>query len=180
MANKDNTFLKQAKKNGFSLDDGFRMVGFVLDNLSASQIAHLCVENTNKWLESNFGTNFSVFYEENSMPCIQPCFARFHAKDAMAFYGHLIATSFSTAFSIKDATRSKRYYYINDLEWTRPWFRHNQDDIDKVLNNDEIVKFTRSNDHYKYLTDMGINVIPNIVEDFDINKILEIINGNER
>jgi hypothetical protein len=172
-------FTSVAIATGYDIFNGFKKVGFAIDSLAAGQISFTCVENTNKWLASNFGVNFSIFYEQNALPCVSPQFARFHIRDAIGFEGDLIATSYNTLKSIKGATRSKRYYYINDIEWWRPWFKDSINEIKALSQDDSIVKFCRSQDHRDRLLDMGFEVSPIIVEDFNIDKILEIINENK-
>ncbi len=169
-AQMSNLFASEAEYNGFDLEKGFKMVGFAVDSLSAGQIPYLCVTNINRWLNDHFGVNFSLFYQENSIPCVQPRFARFHLKDTNVFDGVVIATSFATAKSIKDAARSKRYYYINDIT-----FLEKSKDLDCVMKNDNIIKFTRSKDYTNLLLDKGYNINPAVIKDFDINEILEII-----
>lgn len=153
---------------------GFESVAFAINSLSANQMSYCCIQNINKWLKENFGVNFSIFYQENAIPCKSLNFARFHIKDCEAFTGDLISTCFGTANSIKNATRSRRYYYISDLEWRRPWFKFSASEVNDVLFNKDIKKFTRSKDYYDELTSMNIEVSDIIVPDFNIEQILEI------
>jgi hypothetical protein len=169
--------LIEIEKTGFTVDKGFNQIAFVLDNLSAGQIPYCCIYNCNAWLYNNFGLNFSIFYTENSSPCVKPKFARFHVRDTVYFTGTLIATSLSTALAIKNATRAKRYFYVNDPEWLRSHKQITKEDFESIMFDDKIIKFCRSNDYKTQLEILGIKVLPNIVEDFNVSKILEIVNG---
>jgi hypothetical protein len=153
----------------------FNMVGFAVEDLCSSQTAYTLVYNCNEYLRKDYKLNLSIFYQEQWFPSLKPEFAQYHIAEAVAFSGHLIATSVNTAFSIKNATRSKRYYYIYDLENLRP--SCNQEYWDLVMNDDQIVKFTRSEDYLEYLRLAGYDVNPVVVPSFDIDKILEIINA---
>lgn len=152
------------------INSGFRKIGFLVDSIGPGQVPYLCIDQCNKWLSQDFSLTFSLFYLENAQPCLQPFFARFHAKDAMAFTGHLIATSNSTLDVLKSCMRAKRYYYINDLTWIN--------NPSMALQDKSIVKFTKCEDYYNKLKD-SIEISQKIVKDFNISKVLEIINENQ-
>lgn len=161
------------------LDNNNKSIAFVLDNLSASQIAHSAIYQINKYL-SDYSDNIFMFFIDTAMPCLSPGFAIHHTRDIGHYYGNLISTSFKTSMEIKDCTRCKRFYYINELEWKRPWFsEQNNKDFVKLMLNKEIGKFCRSNEHSQALTnEFAVNaLVPNVVEHFQINKILEIVNA---
>ncbi len=153
-------------------------IGFVISNLASAQIPYVCISSSNQWLSNNISANISIFYEDTYVPCIAPEFSRFHIKDTALFKGHLINTSLKTLLSTKNAHRCKRYYYINDLEFIRT--NEYNDVLESIIKDDNIVKFTRCKDYYSYLTNNGWKINDIIVKDFNINKILEIINNNEK
>lgn len=156
-------------------------IGFVVNNLGASQVAYTLIKAVNDAVHNDYRNSICTFVTSLVIPCIDVAFPQFHLREAPQFDGVLIATDFSSALSIKDATRSSRYYYVNDLEWTRSHvFRHKQEVVDSVLKNDDIVKFARSEDHKAYMEDRGVRVSDILVEDFDIEKIVEIINDERR
>jgi hypothetical protein len=164
--------------NGYERSKSFTKIGFAFDNLGPSQSTYLSIVSSNKWLSKNFDTNISIFFQNQEMPCMPISFARFHIKDCVHFDGNLIASSFDTLQSISKATKSKLYYYIQDVEWERGWFKHSKDDIDNSLRNNSIIKLFRSQDLYDYINNDSFNLPRLIVEDYDINSILEIINDN--
>lgn len=177
MASKDKSFSNQARRNGFSATNGFTQVGFVVPSIDANQVAFTCITNCNRWLVNNFGMSFSVFYDKEYAPCIDPLFPRFHLADALGFEGHLIATSMSAALNIKTATKSRRYYYIYDLEWLRRGYTFSKEQTESILANDEIIKFARAKDHVEEIKKAGCTKLHGVVEDFNIEQIMEIING---
>jgi hypothetical protein len=152
----------------------FQPVGFVVDDLGASQVSYLLIKNANQLLSSRHDININVFFEDNFIPCVEPKFARFNTKDAFVFDGSLIATSLKTALTIKNFTRAKRFFYINQLENLRK--STSQDEWNNILCDKNIVKFARCVDYKDELISKGYDIHPEVVEDFDLNKILEVIN----
>jgi hypothetical protein len=166
--------IKEARRTGFDLETGFKKIGFVLKDVSAGQLPYTCIQSCNSWLDNNFGTNISLFCYDHTTSCVNTKFARFHVKEIDHFVGDLIATSIDSALLIKNNTRAKRYYYINDFDWTRPNFTLPIEYVDKIFNDNDIVKFCRSRDHRDRLIKEGYKILYTIVEDFDIKTILEI------
>jgi hypothetical protein len=166
---------RKFKKTGYN--NGFTKLGFVLKDLSASQTAYFCITNSNEWLKNNFGLNVSLFYEEDSQPCVFPRFARFHLKDIFTFSGILIATDFNSVVNLEHIKNSKKFYYIQDLEHTRNNFKHSKEKFDQVMTDQNIIKFCRCSDHQNYFTSLNYKVSNTIVKDFNIDKIMEIINN---
>lgn len=151
-----------------------------MDSLDANQAAFTAIDAVNKWLDNNFGLSFVFFYRKNFLPSIEPKCPRYHVKDLMAFDGHVIATSMETALAMENAIKAQRYYYIYDLDWKREWKKINPDSVKRVLGDDKIIKFTRSADFVEELKVAGCTSLHGDVKDFDIDKILEIINANTR
>ncbi len=177
---KKRSLVKIAKAVGYNEETGFSKLGFALSDLYAAQIPYLCIVQSNYWLRNNLGMNISIFYEDNSPPCLPLEFARFHIRDTVGFDGDLVSTSFKTALSTKLATRSNRYYYINDMEWLRGNFPFSKEEFQSIMLDDSIVKFTRCQDYLDLMTKQGLKINPTIVKDFDIDKILEIVHGSKR
>jgi len=161
------------------MQDNNKPIAFVLDNLAASQISHSAIYQINKYLAEN-SHNVSVFFLDTAMPCLVAGFAVHHVRDAGHFYGTLIATSLKTMVEIKDCTRCARYYYVNELEWKRPWFsKQDKMDFTNIMLDKGIGKFCRSHDHANVLSDeFAVNSLSESpIEHFQMDKILEIING---
>jgi hypothetical protein len=147
-------------------------LAFVIEDLAANQLAYSLIYNANQWLESNLDGTVSIFYMDNLIPCILPKFPRYQATDIIPFDGTLVATSFKTANLIKKATRARRYYYLNDLEWKRNWTDCTIDKILDIVDNNDIGLIGRSESH--------ISEIPipkkgfRIIEDYDVTQFMEL------
>lgn len=157
------------------ISKGLPKMGFVVDSLLSSQLSYALVYNSNEWLTKNYELNLALFYQEQWLPSIWPDFAQFHVSETVAFDGTLIATSLSTAFSIKNATRANRFFYIQDLYYLRRGCDQKQWDL--VMNDKNLKKFTRSTDHHDELKRAGYDIEFGVVPSFEIEKILEITNA---
>lgn len=173
---KEKSFLKKAKEKGYHTDHGLTVIGVALDNLSARQDSCLAIHSINKWLEVNFGCDFMAFYLENLPPSLNPNFPRFDIRDSIGFKGHLFSTSLETTVICEKAFQPKKYYYIQDIEWERPYCKVDTKVVESIKNNEEIIKVCRSIDHKKYIELQGWKIHPKIVEDFNVDQILEVIN----
>ena len=161
--------------DNIDIKDGLPKVGFVVDSLLSSQLAYTMVYNMNDWLDKHYEVSFALFYQEQWLPSLWPACSQYHLSEAVAFDGSLVATSLSTAFSIKNATRAKRFFYIQDLYHLRP---HTDGKVwESVMNDRDIRKFTRSVDHHDELEKSGYDIEHNVVPSFEIEKILEITNA---
>lgn len=167
--------LKEAKKDGFSVDSGFRQIAFVFDHLGASQIAYTSIHNANLYLQNRFGTNISFFIKENMPPCLPAQFAIFNTRDLRAYEGIVIGTSLSSMVECYKAVRAKKLYYIYDMEWIRPGLKLHPQMVDNILRDEKITKFTRSQDYLNLMKSNGYNISDTIVPDLDVDLISEII-----
>jgi len=158
------------------ISNGLPKVGFVVDSLLSSQLSYALVYNLNEWLDKHYEWSLAIFYQEQWLPSLWPACSQYHVADTVAFDGTLIATSLSTAFSIKNATRAKRFFYIQDLYNRRPNFNIKQ--WESIMNNRSIKKFARSDDHRNELEKEGYEIGLDVVPSFEIEKILEITNAN--
>ncbi len=147
-----------------------KKVAFVLDNLAANQIAYSLIYNSNQFLEKNADVNISIFFVDNMLPCVLPKFARFNITELSSFDGTLIATSFKTALLVKNATRSKRYWYVSDMEWTKGNFT-SFDKLNDLFCDQSIVKISRSKDFVQ-------NIPPikdiQVIEDYNVEELTKL------
>ncbi len=154
----------------------FTRLGFIVDDLSSSQINYCLVKNCNNFIENESSINIQLFFEDNFNPCVPPKFARFNVKDAFVFDGHLIATSLKTAKTLKTLYRPRKYFYINDLEYLRK--NTDKKEWNEILKDENIIKFARCNDYIQHLFPYKIH--DKAIVDFHIPSILEIINDSKR
>ncbi len=150
-------------------------IAFVFDDLNASQPAYQCIKALNSLTIRSSDIEPSIFFIEQALPCIEPKFARYHVRDSLWYEGHLIATSVKTAMSIKLSTRAKRYFYIQDLEWLRQ--NCNTEDWKSIMEDDNFIKICRCKDHAKAIHEAGFIISPAAIENYNIQKFVELING---
>ncbi len=173
-----NELEKEYRKYGYTKEQGFLQLAFVLPNLSSSQASYLCINVCNNIVEKTAALNLSLFFCENSPPCVPIKIARFHLRDACIYTGHLIAIDQETLNAISNFTRAKRYFYIQDLTWLTDSRFYKKETMD-LMKDDSIIKIAKCKDHKDYLLNKGYNIHPIIVEDFDIDAILSIVTNKK-
>lgn len=174
--------IKDVKKNGYDIVNGFRQIGIILDHTTIGQLSYSAISSINQYMELNFGTSFCIFSIENTANSIVPNFPIFGTKELRGFSGSIIATSAKTAVELAKAVRCRKYWYLYDLEWLRPWGRDVQADAERIMEDPGVIKFTRCNAYRNLLIERGYLVDTTIVQNFEIENILQIIekyNGNE-
>ncbi len=167
--------IKEAAKNGYDQDKGFRQIGIVVDRLSAGQLAYSAIQGANQYMENNFGTNISIFCLENAPACLEPHFAIYNTKDIRSFTGDVIATSTKSMIEATKAVRCRKFWYVYDVEWLRPHGQNIEKAAEVLMAQKDIVKFARSEIYRKMLIDRGYNVDTTIVPDFDIDTIIQLL-----
>jgi hypothetical protein len=153
-------------------------IGVMVDSLAASQLCYYFIDNTNKFLAANPKASVFAFYEELSYPCIFPEFSFMQIFEAWGFNGTLIATNLTSAAKLCRFTATdKKFFYVWDLEWTR----HGQREfagLETVYRNSSLRLIARSNDHARVIENCWNTKVHGVVNNFDYNQLLEIINGS--
>ncbi|MAF25145.1 hypothetical protein CL634_06175 [bacterium] len=149
-------------------------VGFIVDNLSSSQLSYSIISAINK-REKKHDEDFVVFFENSSPVVREPLFSIMGLHELWNFYGVGIATSVSTCFSLaKSPAPVKKFFYVWDLEWHRNTSQYSYI-IDAFLNNN-IQLIARSEDHAKAITNYCNRDVCGVLDfNFDINNLMEII-----
>lgn len=148
-------------------------IGFILNNLGRNQVAYTCISAINRYNNDSFGLNLNIFFKEQETPCINPVCGRFHARDSLLFNGHLIATDLENVKILNGVHLSHKYFYINNL----PSILNNKHLSDPILKDKTITKFCRSKDYRDELLKLQYDISDCVVEDFNMNQILELINA---
>jgi hypothetical protein len=175
--NKNN---KGNKNNGRYRHRDFRQVGVVIDNVGSSQVSYLAITKSNEAIDNNPLVNLALFVSSLSIPCVQVRVPRFHVKDATTFDGWLIMTTVDAAIAVKNCTRAKKCYYINDIEWSRAWFKH-PDAISSIMTDPAVVKVFRSKDHMAFAAKTWPHLSECVViKDFEIPTFLEMFADVEK
>lgn len=150
-------------------------VGFIVDELSSSQLSYSIISNINK-REKRHDEDFVVFFENSSPVVKEPHFSIMGVHELWNFYGTGIATSVSTCFSLAEsAAPTKKFFYVWDLEWHRNNNNEYNYDIEAFLS-DDIQLIARSEDHAKAITNYCNRDVCGVFDfNLDINNLMEII-----
>lgn len=153
-----------------------RSIAFLKKTLEPGQASYLVIKSANEWVKKNPYDNIVFFFTDQSFPCIPCNIAKFHAMDMYTYDGTVIGCDLDTAGMLSQVSRPRRVWYMQDLYH----LRRNTDlfEFDNIMNNDDILKICRSKDHREVLIKdyPTANVAKEIIEDFDIKKIKEILN----
>ena len=151
-------------------------IGVVVENLGMSQLAYSVINNINMACEHNSQNDYVLFYENMGNPTLPVNCAIMNSSELWSFNGVVIATTASSAkFALKAVNKTKKFFYIWDLEWTR---ERNKTEFTKNLSsyrNESISLIARSKEHALAIQNYCNRKVPYIMEDFDINKLEEII-----
>lgn len=95
-------------------------LGVLLNNVGASQLAYSVLREANRGLEEGDLTDFVVFYDALTRPCLVPRFALMQSSEAWGCQYPLIATDLSTAEKLLTfPSCGGRHFLVWDLEWLR-------------------------------------------------------------
>ena len=157
-------------------------LGFLVENLGASQLGYYLCNNINKFLGSNPRSDIICYYEHFEEECMQPNFQVLHVADAWMQEGAIVATSESTAEKLLGFPGTReRYFYVWDLEWLRfdkrkPKFGNMGYFPFLPYLNPHLEIICRSKYHADIIENNFNREVKYIVEDFNIKQIMEIIN----
>lgn len=150
-------------------------LGIYLDNLGINQLAYSVITNTNKFLERNYKFDITIFYED-AVRTILPCnFSTMPSLELFGYRGTVIATSIDTAKNLISIPSIKnKFFYVYEIEWLTALNKN----AEKILEiyKDENLKLISRSECYKQLLEKMWQKDVKIADDFDIERILEIVN----
>ena len=150
-------------------------VGVVIDDLSAGQLSYHIIKNINNYVEES-STYFVAFFQNSTSNMMPMTFSSMCINEIWNFDGAAIATSVSTALAIsKTFSPRRKYFYVWDLEWCRKNGREFEYNV-QAFNKQDINLIARSEDHAKAIKNYCNRDVVGVVENFNINKLMEIIN----
>ena len=151
-------------------------IGVIVEDLGMSQLSYSVINNINSACEHNSENDYVIFYENMSNPILPANCAIMNSSELWSFEGVVIATTASSAmFALDAVNKTKKFFYIWDLEWTRG---RNRPDFIKNLRpyrNENITLIARSDEHVKAIQNYCNRKVPYVMKDFDIDKLQEII-----
>lgn len=170
-------FIKECKKYGWTENKGIKQIALLIDNLGPSQTAVSTIIETNDLIEKTAAVCPSIYYLQSYRPCIESKAAKFNSVNISSFVGDAIALDLSSLQSLDRAVRSRKYWYITDICFL---FDGTFSQYEKYLLDDNIIKFTRSNDYLVELLKRGYKIDDTIIDDFNLETILEVLNAKKK
>tara|TARA_R110002020_G_scaffold276503_3_gene491850 strand:- start:2825 stop:3298 length:474 start_codon:yes stop_codon:yes gene_type:complete len=150
-------------------------VGFLVEDTSSSQLAFNLIKNINRYIQDS-NDDFVAFFENSTPNLLTPNFALMSLNEIWSFEGSLIATSVCTALSMQKCFAPKnKMFYVWDLEWTRESGR-DFEFIIKAFTDKNTRLIARSKEHAKAIENYCNRSVQYIVSDFNIEKLVRIIN----
>lgn len=124
----------------------------MLDNIGPNQLAHYVVNSGNAILENNSQKlDLVAFVNQAIHPVAVPNFATMNVSEAYDYNGFLVATNLPSAIKmLKCPGTRKKFFYVWDLEWTRPQNK-NFAVLKDIYNNPSIELISRSANHDKII-----------------------------
>lgn len=149
-------------------------IGIMLDNIGPNQLAHYMINSGNVVLEHNSQkVDLVAFISQTVHPCALPNFATMNVSEAYDYKGFLVATNLSSAIKmLKCPGTRKKFFYVWDLEWTRPQNK-NFAALKDIYNNPSIELISRSANHDKII-ELCWRKPLGIVEDGRIEQFYEL------
>jgi hypothetical protein len=152
-----------------------KKIGVVVDDLSASQLSYHIIKNINDHLKKS-DTDFVAFFQNSTSNMMGMTFSCMCINEIWSFDGVAVATSVATALAIsKTFSPKQKYFYVWDLEWCRSKGRDFEYVI-QAFNKDDIKLIARSKDYAKAIKNYCNRDVEGIVENFNINQLMDIIN----
>tara|TARA_R110000824_G_scaffold9415_5_gene42165 strand:+ start:802 stop:1296 length:495 start_codon:yes stop_codon:yes gene_type:complete len=159
-------------------------LGFLVDNLGASQLGYYISKNVGSYLESNPQSHITCYYDNFEKRCAQTNFATMNIVEAWGQDGAMVATSINTAKKLLNFIGTqKKFFYLWDMTscWARVGgIKHKIPfDMNSVFFEEDLTLICRNGIHAQIIENNFNREVKYTVDNFDIDKIMEIIN-NER
>ena len=152
-------------------------IGIIIEDLSASHLSYCLIKKLNETVSKDSTNDYTIFVENITSHVLPPRFAVMNTTELPYFDGTLIATSISTCLTaIKSISPSKKICYVWDLEWMRNTGRNYEHSIQAFIDK-SVVLVARSESHAKAIKNYCNKTPSCIAEDFNIEKMMEVINN---
>lgn len=125
-------------------------IGIIIPSLDLNQLAFETISEINKSIIKGSKNDYTIFYQELTSSCIEPLCATMSMNEAHTHNGILVATNLDSAeFLTKTTNKSKKIFYIWDLEFIRNKanFLHKM----KVYRNPKLTLISRSREYNRAL-----------------------------
>lgn len=155
--------------------DNMKNFSVLVPNLGSSQLSFFVITQINKMFEEKTDKDAIVFYENMSSSCMPVNFAVMDISECWSHAGPVIATSFSTAEKLRCFPSERKLFYVWDLEWIRNATIKQYDRYKNAILDSSIELVARSKFHKAAIENCFNREVSNVIEDFDINKIINIL-----
>ena len=152
-----------------------KKIAAVVDSLGPTQSSFYLIKEFNKLLD-NIGYSPICFYNNLAPAVVKPFFTCTNVSFYATHDGCTIADTVEMAnLILKTQNSSNKFFYVWDLEWCRRNGREFEHNV-QAFNKQDIKLIARSEDHAKAIKNYCNRDVVGIVENFNINKLMEIIN----
>jgi hypothetical protein len=158
--------------------ENINKLAIIVPNLGFSQLSFYVIKALNELLTHQYSISATVFVNEHRPSFAAHLFPIMHTGEAFEWSGTIIATTLSSAYKIIDFPGTKKkFFYVWDLEWLRLNIMDHKF-LYHIYHNPRLKLIARSIEHANIIEEAW-NVKPTIIiEDFEINSILNIMDEN--
>tara|TARA_R110000824_G_scaffold208575_1_gene394412 strand:- start:2623 stop:3081 length:459 start_codon:yes stop_codon:yes gene_type:complete len=147
-------------------------VSALVKDLAPSQNTFYLIKAFNSMIK-NTDISTSVFFHRQAVPPVRTLFSCRSTYCLSSYHGKVISTSLEeTQTSLKASNNSDKFYYVWDLEWL-----HNPVNfgtVIKIMRDSRLKIIARSKSHAEVIENFSNKEVIGIVDNWDMNKILEI------
>ena len=156
-------------------------LGFLVDNLGASQLGYYISRNVGDYLENNPQDSITCYYENFEVKCAQTNFATMNIIEGWDQNGTMIATSEQTAKKLLNFVgTNEKFFYVWDLglfyELVAGRKYLKTFDMQNIFFEEDLTLICRNNLHAQLIENNFNRKVIYTVDNFDIDKIMEIVN----
>lgn len=151
----------------------------LVDNLGANQLAYNVIKNFNGLVEVRPEIDCIAFYENSVRPCFPTMFPIMQIYEAYGYDGVVVGTKLSNVGALLNFPMcTRKYFYVWDLEWIRFKSKY-YNSLVSVYRNPNVKLIARSEEHKKIIENCWNVKVEGIVDDFNVNELIEVINGRD-
>jgi len=159
-------------------------LGFLVDNMGASQLGYYIGKNISDHLEQYPQSNLTCYYENFERQCAHTNFATMNIIEGWDQDGAMIATSENTARKLLNFIGTQeKFFYVWDLELFYELIAGKKYiktfDMTNIFFEESLTLICRNSLHAQLIENNFNRQVKYTVDNFDIKKIMEIVN-NER
>jgi hypothetical protein len=153
-------------------------LNFLVDDVGASHLAYSLLTHLNVMVRERQDICPTVFYSNLTDQCVKPVeFNMMQMIEAFDQEGPTVATSIPTAGRLITMPRPMpKLYYVWDLEWQK-YGNFQWSSLQRILGSPDLTLLARSESHKTAIESCFDVQVHSIIEDFDLEQILEVING---